>query len=329
MDAGRAAGRRGAFRWLWSCRSRYRMPRRAAGAGGRWRRAAAAGRRCRRAAARRSGRWKSEPPERDESGCGGRARAQARAALGRVVGRGAPRCPRRPHAGEPLHEGPQLALAPMPQRCRVGQHRRRRPSRRTSAIASRGSSPSWGTSAGPAVAEVAVEGVLAVARVPGGHERVGDVRAADGAGGPGRRRPRRTTGAPSRRQALDDAPRARLAGRAQLRQAAGERLGRRPRGSSRAGASSPRAPAPTARRPAITRTPSAPPGGDRLGDAGQACRGRSRPGPPPRAPPPARPAPRAPATRRRRRCGSGGRPCRGRLRRDGAADEAARLEARR
>ncbi len=82
-----------------------------------------------------------------------------------------------------------------------------------------------GDVAGPAVGEEAVEGVLAVARVPRGDEGVGQVRAADGPGRAGGHVVEVDRGA-GRRQPRDHGPGPRLARRPQGGEPSGERLGR-------------------------------------------------------------------------------------------------------
>ena len=155
---------------------RYRRGRRSMASAGRGGRPVSPGR------SSSSGRWKSEPPVATRPL---RRARRAGGAAARACGRGGgPRCPRRPQAAS---------------RCTKARSSRSGirsdagwastgapPESATSAIASRGCEPLVGHAARAAVGEVAVEGVLAVARVPGGHEGVGDVRAADGAARPGR-----------------------------------------------------------------------------------------------------------------------------------------------
>jgi hypothetical protein len=78
---------------------------------------------------------------------------------------------------------------------------------------------------GRAVGEEAVERVLAVARVPGGHEGVGHVGPADGPARPGGDVGERDRDA-HRHEPADDPGGPVRAGRAQLGQAGGDRLGR-------------------------------------------------------------------------------------------------------
>ncbi len=128
--------------------------------------------------------------------------------------------PRSPAPAQPPDEGRERRGVHA-QRRRVGEdgraarlgHERQSLLRGHAAVGDRGR---------PAVGEVAVEGVLAVARVAGGDDRVGDVGAADRTGGAGgdvlERHRRARLG-----QAADDLAGARLPRRPQLLEPVGER----------------------------------------------------------------------------------------------------------
>ena len=187
------------------------------------------------------------------------------------------------------------------QRRRVGEDR---PRRRDSAISAPppppGPGPRWGT-AGAAVDRVAVERVLAVARVVSGDDGVGQV----GGQQPAARTATSSKRAPGHPPRAARAPRPR-APPSHLLQPSNERPGGRARpGVAPASRESGRGPHRHS-IPGTTRTPRAPPARDRRGHSRKrvVVGDREHADASSRAPP--RSAPRARARRKRRRCG--GRP---------------------
>ena len=228
------------------------------------RRGAAAERRCRRGCRSSPGRWKSEPPVATSPWRRASA-AYASRRSGVWSGRwtSIPRSPapaRRPHEGR---EGRAVHA----QRGGVGEGRPPLRRRSTSRSASSGAMAAVGDGGRAAVAEEAVEGVLAVAGVARGDDarRPGG----DGRWAP-RRGARRRRSSPARRRSARRATMRRARASRAARSSA-SRAGERPpgpaRGGSPAGASSPRAARTDSSTPGTTRTPSAAPAAMRRGHA--------------------------------------------------------------